>query len=287
MESHVGRRRGWKREGAMRARRVFVLATVALLVLRPLSAVADGWVGLSHSSWEQGGNDNVDGPGQPASAPVSTGGHVVTYAPECVLTGISACDKVDMTCPVPGHEVRYAVLIDGVRSGETVCFTDQQVAQRRQVTGVQVLHAVRRYGWRAPDLHVQPGAGWTLVNLATNVYTTLSGMQEKSFSLLGHRIVVQAGPRSYRWGWGDGASAVTGSPGRRVESDRGGRADLNGCVTHTYRRRAQGLTLSVTAVYGGWYRVDGGRWQQLPGTLDVAGQSVSLDVDTATPVLVS
>lgn len=267
---------------------VGVAVLAAVLVIGAPARADDVEVGLNVASGSvttsskggTGDNANVHRSG------AETAPGVITYVRPCDL-GVAGCMTFDLTCPKPKNQMRYEVLRDGVRTGRTVCFTDKELTKKQQVTPTQVLHEARRYSWTAPDLHIQPDAGWTLVNLPTNAYTTLAQRETKSFSLLGHAIVVEAAPRSYAWTWGDGSLTSTSTPGRRITDDPNGRVDLQGCVTHVYARHGSGLTVSVAAVYAGRYRVDGGAWQRLSGTLTVPGEHLTLDVQTATPVLVA
>lgn len=268
-----------------------LISAIAMVIpLDAIGAEKHGKATFAYMEWSSSFEGGSKPPGVPTrprhSASADPG--VISYIPFCALGGRSVCSQPDLTCPDPNHRQRYQVVVDGVRTSRTICFNDndKEPGQASPVTPGRVLREVRRYGWQAPDLHVQPGDGWTLVNLATNAYTTLAQPEVKSFTLLGHAVVVAAGPRSYSWSWGDGTSTVTSTPGHRVIGQSDGRVDLAGCVAHVYARRGTGLVVSVAAVYAGRYRIDGGPWQQLPGTLTVPGQHVRLDVETATPVLV-
>lgn len=90
-------------------------------------------------------------------------------------------------------------------------------------------------------------AGMTLVGLPT---LFASGQPERldtrSFDLVGFAVVLDA-RASWAWRFGDGAELVTGQPG-------GGYPDQS--VAHVYPRPGR-YAVSVTAVWEGWFTVDG------------------------------
>lgn len=161
------------------------------------------------------------------------------------------------------------------------CLTTTEAGQLGAITPAMVYEAMQRLSWPRSELVVQPPGGKTLVNLATNVYTTNTEATTQTVTLLGQRVVIEATPRSYVWHWaergGDAGSETTSSPGAPYPHLE---------VTHTYRDA--GLTVHpwVDTVYSGRYTVNGGGWTDVPDTLTVPGPPVSLRVLEAKPVLV-
>jgi hypothetical protein len=124
---------------------------------------------------------------------------------------------------------------------------------------------------------VQPPHGRTLVNFATNFYTTNTRPTTQTVTLLGQRVTVRGAPIAYTWHFDqDGAELRTSEPGAAYP-------DLQ--VTYRYLE-AGTVHPSVDTTYAGRYRVNGGAWQTIPDTLTVPGQPVELKVLTATPHLV-
>ncbi|MGZ5399104.1 MAG: hypothetical protein ACXWDM_03755, partial [Nocardioides sp.] len=75
---------------------------------------------------------------------------------------------------------------------------------------------------------------------------------------------------------GDGSTMTTSSPGAAYP-------DLD--VTHDYADPGR-VAPSVSTTYTGRYRINGDAWQKIPGSLTVPGESVSLRVRSASPLLV-
>lgn len=126
------------------------------------------------------------------------------------------------------------------------------------------------------QLLIQPPNGRTLVNFETNFYTDAQPF-EASLSLLGHQIAFRIRPATFTWNYGDGAAESTETPGAAYP-------ELE--ITHAYQQKGT-VAPSVDTTYAATYRVDGqGPWLDVPGTVTVAGAAASLEVLTATPVLV-
>ena len=124
-------------------------------------------------------------------------------------------------------------------------------------------------------LLVQPPNGRTLVNFATNFYTEREEFT-RNVRLLGQRIELRITPSQFTWHFDDGESATTTSPGTPYP-------DLE--VTHDYLE-ATDVRPSVDTTYTAEFRVGGGSWQPVPGSVTIPGESVALEVVEASPVLV-
>jgi len=135
--------------------------------------------------------------------------------------------------------------------------------------------ALSRLPLPAAELQVQPPNGRTLVNFDTNFFTT-TGPSEHAVTLLGQRVELHVVPASFTWRFGDGDLLTTVEPGRPYP---------NLDVTHRYLSKGR-VVASVDATYTAQFRVGGGPWRDVPGSVTVPGAAVGLEVVTATPTLV-
>lgn len=137
------------------------------------------------------------------------------------------------------------------------------------------LRALRRVPLPPSVLQVQPPNGKTLVNFETNFFTEAVPF-ERTVRILGQRVDLRIRPTAFTWHFGDGTTRTTSEPGAPYP-----RLD----VTHAYRRKGR-VTPSVDTTYGADYRVDGGPWRPVSGTVTIAGAPQTLAVLTARPTLV-
>jgi hypothetical protein len=145
----------------------------------------------------------------------------------------------------------------------------------RHVTPAMVAAALRVIPLEASVIRVQPPDGRTLVNFDTNFFTDTREF-DRSVTLLGQRVDLHITPTAFGWRFGDGDSLTTDQPGAPYP-------DLD--VTHSYRRKGQ-VAPSVDTTYTARFRVNGGPWRDVPGSVTIAGAPVDLQVLTATPTLV-
>jgi len=129
----------------------------------------------------------------------------------------------------------------------------------------------------AGELVIQPPDGLTLVNFDTNFYTTSTEPIARTVTLLGRRVTLEATPSTFHWSFGDGQRLSTSDPGAPYPSLR---------VTHNYLRKDT-YRPSLGTTYTGRYRVDGGPWRQIPGTVTINGTGQALRAIEAEPKLVS
>lgn len=128
----------------------------------------------------------------------------------------------------------------------------------------------------AGRLVIQPPDGLTLVNFDTNFYTTSTAPIARTVTLLGQRVTLEATPATYHWDFGDGRTLSTSEPGAPYP-----RLD----VTHNYLRTGT-YRPSLSTTYTGRYRVGGGAWQEIPGTVTIDGAGRALRAIEAQPKLV-
>ncbi|QIG41566.1 hypothetical protein G5V58_01175 [Nocardioides anomalus] len=144
-----------------------------------------------------------------------------------------------------------------------------------EVTGDLVAAALKFVPLPPSVLTVEPPNGRTLVNFDTNFFTTTQPF-DTAVTLLGQRVDLHITPAHFTWQFGDGESSATTEPGAPFPA-------LD--VTHAYRKKGH-VAPSVDTTYTAQFRVNGGPWRDVPGTVTIAGAAVDLQVLTATPVLV-
>lgn len=196
-----------------------------------------------------------------------------------------ACSLVGKACGKGNKGTQWDFLQDKKYFG-TTCLMPGDLKQLKQITPEMMLVEFRRLTWLQGDLVLQPSRGWTLVNAPTVVSTTTVGTQTQSIGLLGQHVEIQAWP-CYTWVFGDGSQMTTEGPGRRVVAKHGQaiqEVNLSGAIFHRYQKSAD-VRVRLDLTYSGRYRIGGGRWIDIPGTLTVAGTSQPLTVEEASPEL--
>lgn len=128
---------------------------------------------------------------------------------------------------------------------------------------------------------VQPPDGETLVNFPT-IFSTQAAEFTESLVLLGYRVDLRISPASYTWVHGDGTRQTTDSPGRAWSKG----VPMSEYISHEYEKTAKDLGVRVDVTWTADFRVDGGAWQPVNGTVTVTGPEEQLDVLEADPLLV-
>lgn len=206
-------------------------------------------------------------------------GHIYDVRPQCgddlggqaVCYGGQPCIADDGQ---PGFEMD--LYRDGQVYGE-VCLSDTQADGLGVITPGLVLREFRRVEWPESPLTIQPPGLRTAVNFPTYYYTDNTTPSTRTVELLGQSVQIEATPTSYVYRF-DGADAVeTSSPGGPYPG---------GDVVHEYAYQGT-ASPSLDTVYSGRYRVNGGRWIDIPETLTVAGDAVTLEIVEVRPTLVA
>ena len=184
-----------------------------------------------------------------------------------------------MTCGSP--RMRNWALWGRLRDGQWVNVRNQcyplnvrPQAPLPTVTPGDVLEALRRVGLPELTTKVQP-ADRTLVNLDT-IFWTEPRPVALQLTILGQAVDVAATPTQYHWVFGDGVSMTTSSPGAPYPDKT---------VTHRYQHAHVTVEPHVEVVYGARFRVGGGSWQDINGTVTTVGPPTPLRVAEATPLL--
>ncbi len=176
------------------------------------------------------------------------------------------------------------MLVSGITGGcmgnVQACTPDPVVAPDL-ITQSIVLRALRRVELPASRLVVQPPGGKTLVNFDT-LFRTEAAPFTRTVRLLGHRVDLEITPASFAWSHGDGTRQVTSDPGRAFR--RG--VAMSEYVSHRYEDAYVTMRPKVDTTYSARFRVDGGPWRDVNGTVTIPGNSVALRVVEARPTLV-
>ncbi len=167
-------------------------------------------------------------------------------------------------------------MVLGSELGATFCEGEDDDSPQPALTLGLIRSAFAELPLPAGTLVIQPPDGLTLVNFATNFYTTTTRPTTRTVTLLHRRVTLQATPTSYHWHFGDGSATTTAEPG--APYPRLG-------VTHDYRRTGT-YRPRLDTTYSGRYRVGGGPWRTIPGTVTIDGEPQSLRAIEAEPKLV-
>jgi hypothetical protein len=141
---------------------------------------------------------------------------------------------------------------------------------------------LRRFHPKAGGDHMQP-AGWAVVGLSTNFYSTV-GEQVLRGRMLKHHVVVRFTPVGWSWSYGDGTSRVLSTPGTTWESQRVLEFDPTP-TSHIYTARGD-FTIRLGIEFTAEYRFASGDWTPVTGILTVPAKPLAITVGEATTVLV-
>ena len=130
--------------------------------------------------------------------------------------------------------------------------------------------------------HMEP-MGWTVTGLPTNFWAE-AGAQVHLGTLLDRPASVRFTPRTYRWTFGDGASAVI--PVRGASWRASGVEEFAPTPTSHIYRALGTFTVNLTIEFGAEYRFDDGPWTSVSGVIRLPANSLSATVGTASTVLV-
>lgn len=144
-----------------------------------------------------------------------------------------------------------------------------------------VARAFRRIPLPESEIVIQPPGGRTLVNFDT-LFRTEAHPVTRTVRLLGHRVQLRARPSSFVWRPGDGTVFTTTQPGRAYRK----RLPMSSYVSHRYTE-ATSVRPRVDTTWSARFRVDGGPWRPVAGTVTIDGAPVELRVVEARAQLVA
>ncbi|KQZ67038.1 hypothetical protein [Nocardioides sp. Root151] len=150
------------------------------------------------------------------------------------------------------------------------------------VTSTVVLRAFRRIPVPVSKVLIQPPGGKTLVNFDT-LFRTEAEPFNRTVTLLGSKVELAITPSSFTWVHGDDTTQTTYWPGRAYEQ----RLPMTSYISHVYEHASDAYKVRVDTTYSARYRVNGGPWLDVDGTVTRPGSSANLRVVEGRPTLVS
>ncbi|PRZ15585.1 hypothetical protein BCL67_10845 [Nesterenkonia sandarakina] len=126
-----------------------------------------------------------------------------------------------------------------------------------------------------PDL-----LGFGYRNRHTHMFADV-GTQTLNQTLLGIPVEIRVNPQSFLWNYGDGTSRVTYDPGEPMPDSWQGEAvvktDQETPTSHVYSETGR-FPVGLTTTFVGEYRVGGGPWIVIPGSVDVQASPGEADI---------
>ena len=110
-----------------------------------------------------------------------------------------------------------------------------------------------------------PERAWLPVGMVNVLYAEHE-VQTLQTEVLGTPVAVRAIPTSYHWDLGDGNTITTSKPGKPYPSEE---------VSAKYSGEGW-YDVTLTTTFAGQFSVDGGEWQDIDGTIEVASEPIAL-----------
>lgn len=171
--------------------------------------------------------------------------------------------------PPPRCSVGYvgcSGLLDGTED-EPVVITLSDIARFRPAPGIQRME---------PD-------GWVVVGLPANIYS-LVDTQIVPGELLGRSADVRFTPVGWRWDYGDGTTAALDTKGATWAAQ--GLREFDATPTSHIYRQAGSYTIRLSIVYRAEYRIAGGPFTPIVGTITLPANELHITASGAKTVLV-
>jgi hypothetical protein len=148
---------------------------------------------------------------------------------------------------------------------------------------VVTISDIASFAPRAAVQFMQPDR-WMVVGLPTNFYAQID-RHVVSGTLLGQPADVRFTPRAYNWSYGDGTTALSGTPGNTWQAL--GLAEFDPTATsHVYTVEGT-YVIDLTVLYTAEYRWAGGAWTPIAGRVELpANPLVAEATSDAVTVLV-
>lgn len=197
---------------------------------------------------------------------------------------------VPQACDDPPDTIRHAIMQApaGTEDWNVVAYVCLGEGEdlTQQISMEMVLTQWQALTWPAADLVIQPPKGETFVNLDTIFYTTATGPQTQTITLLGQQLQIEATPASYTWHWVTGNDPATAADRVPYTTTEPGTPYPDQTITHAYTRPGVTVHPRVDLTYRGRYRIGTGGWIQIPQPRTITGTPGSLTVLEAPPTLV-
>lgn len=191
-------------------------------------------------------------------------------------SGNSAGGDAGGTPPAPAPEppprcsvgyVGCSGLLDGTEDEPVVVVTLSDIARFRPAPGIQRME---------PD-------GWVVVGLPANIYS-LVDTQIVPGELLGRSADVRFTPVGWRWDYGDGTTAALSTKGATWAAQ--GLREFDATPTSHIYRQAGSYTIRLSIVYRAEYRIAGGPFTPIVGTITLPANELHITASGAKTVLV-
>lgn len=135
----------------------------------------------------------------------------------------------------------------------------------------------------APGIQRMEPDGWVVVGLPANVYSIV-GTQIVAGELLGQSADVRFTPVAWQWNYGDGAAATL--PTRGGTWAALGLREFDATPTSHSYQRAGSYTIRLSIVYRAEYRIAGGPFTPIAGTITLPANELHITASGAKTVLV-
>lgn len=132
--------------------------------------------------------------------------------------------------------------------------------------GALTLADIAAFAAHAGTLTTEPN-GWAPIGLPLNAISTAT-KHEVEGMLLGSPATVRFTPVQWRWDFGDGAQPTTTTTAGATWAALRLPEFEPTTTSHVYRSRGR-FPLAVTVTFVADYRIGGGSWAHIPGTLDL------------------
>lgn len=163
------------------------------------------------------------------------------------------------------------------------CYPDLLGDDGPQLTMAMIVNAFHDTAFAVPEVSVQPVGNVTLVTLPTyfEVVFPETGFEPgevDSTTLLGFRVDIRPRLETVTYHFGDGVS-------QGPTTDLGGPYP-EGSITHAYDSRGA-VEARADVTYGGQFRVNGGAWNDIPGSATITGDPSTITVKESRARLVA
>jgi hypothetical protein len=125
--------------------------------------------------------------------------------------------------------------------------------------------------------------GWAVIGLDAN-FVASAKAHTASGPLLGVQADVRFTPVTFRWGYGDGIRSTTTTGGRTWKAL--GVPEFSPTATSHIYAKSGTYALDVAVIYTAQFRVGGGAWRDIPGTLSLSAPTSTVVAGDAATVLV-
>lgn len=144
------------------------------------------------------------------------------------------------------------------------------------VTPALVARAFERIPLPSLRAIAQP-ATKTLVNFDTIFHVEAEPI-DRTLTLLGQRVELAIRPSGFRWDFGDGQRLTSSTPGAAYPSR---------AITHRYLDADVTVRAEVAVTWTARWRLNGGAWADVPGSVTTVGPPAVLRIVEAVPNLVA